>query len=175
MQWQEAGVIKHSPFNEDLKLLIVKFIICETNICPFKIPKSAVRCFQVLCYWFSLMMCWSHSWIFSSNAGGTWRRRGKKGDWSCSQTSLWIDFSRKEKSKRFDHSDCFSLVITLFARPVMSGFRGFGRLVTLHSCVFKWIKIKSLTWKGYFKTDCACGFESWCFEQRRDWFNGINA
>lgn len=43
----EAHVIKLSPLNEDLKRLIVKFVICETNLCPFKVPKSAVRCFQV--------------------------------------------------------------------------------------------------------------------------------
>lgn len=56
-----------------------------------------------------------------------------------------LTFQKKEKSKRFDHSDYFLLVIILFARPVMSGFRGFEHLVTLHSCVLKWIKIKSLT------------------------------
>lgn len=175
MQWLEAHEIRHSPFKEDFKWLIVKFVICETNVYPFKIPKSAVRCFQVQHYCFALGdMPEPGIGLFLAMQEGLGGRAAKR--W----IELLIDklvnwFSRKEKSKRFDRSDCSLLVIVLFARPAMSGFRWFGHLVTLHSCVLKWIKIKSLTWKGYFKTDCACGFESWCFEQRRDWFNGINA
>lgn len=87
-----------------------------------------------------------HIAFFSSNAGGSWSRRGKKSEGSVSQMSFFsLFFKKREIKKRFDHSDGFLLIIIVFARAVMSSFTESGHLVVLHSCILKWIKIKSLT------------------------------